>query len=243
MSVYITRINGMALENTEQYRQNMAAGIAHRLGIKEMGIYRYNGETESAESLNARIDGIIAGINREDLVICQFPTGNGLKFEWALVNHLKAYGGRIAIFLHDLEPLRYEEKAAGLREAVNLYNQAEIMIIPSLAMRQFLLDNRIRKEMKFVIQEMWDYVGEPSFSLASVSKEEMIFNELSKAGFGLVWYKSMHECQYMEYSILLSLSKFLIAGIPVIVPKGICVQGLIEENSLGLAVESGRPRT
>jgi hypothetical protein len=51
----------MALENTEQYRQNMAAGIAHRLGIKEMGIYRYNGETESAESLNARIDGIIAG--------------------------------------------------------------------------------------------------------------------------------------------------------------------------------------
>ncbi len=238
MSVYITRINGMALENTEQYRQNMAAGIAHRLGIKEMGIYRYNGETESAESLNARIDGIIAGINREDLVICQFPTGNGLKFEWALVNHLKAYGGRIAIFLHDLESLRYEEKAAGLREAVNLYNQAEVMIIPSLAMRQFLLDNRIRKEMKFVIQEMWDYVGEPSFSLASVSKEEMIFNELSKAGFGLVWYKSMHECQYMEYSILLSLSKFLIAGIPVIVPKGICVQGLIEENSLGLAVES-----
>lgn len=238
MSVYITRINGMALENTEQYRQNMVAGIAHRLGIKEMGIYRYNGEAESAESLNARIDGIIAGINREDLVICQFPTGNGLKFEWALINHLKAYGGRIAIFLHDLEPLRYEEKATGLWEVVNLYNQAEVMIIPSLAMRQFLLDNHIRRDMKFVIWEMWDYISDPSFSLASVSKKEMIFNELSKAGFGLVWYESMHECQYMEYSTPFSLSKFLAVGIPVIVPNGICVQRLIEANHLGLVVRS-----
>lgn len=283
MSVYITRINGMALENTEQYRQNMVAGIAHRLGIKEMGIYRYNGEAESAESLNARIDGIIAGVNRGDLVICQFPTGNGLKFEWTLVDHLKAYGGRIAIFLHDLEPLRYEERSSGLWEVVNFYNQAEVMIIPSVAMRQFLLDNHIRRDMKFVIREMWDYTDDSPFSLAPVLKKEIAFiddgsfegmqewrytlplnlygasiaatvgqnvqnrgrmnqremlNELSKGGFGLVWYKNVHDRQYMEYSISLSLSKFLLAGIPVIVPVGICIQGLIEENGLGLVVQS-----
>lgn len=46
-----------------------------------MGIYRYNGDNESEQSLSSRIDGIIAGINPGDIIICQFPTGNGLRFE------------------------------------------------------------------------------------------------------------------------------------------------------------------
>lgn len=247
MSVYITRINGLSYENPMQYMQYMVAELAHLLGIKELGIYRYNGDSEKEESLHARMDGIIAGINRKDLIICQFPTGNGLRFERTLLSHLKAYGGRIAIFLQDLEPLHYEERRSLMWETVNLYNQAEVMIVPSLAMRQFLLDNRIRKDMKFVIQEMWDDTAGASFFRTAPRKKEFVFlndetndtaSDEAKNGFGLVWYRNDYEQNYMKYGIPFSLGRFLAAGIPVIVPEGIACQSIIEENHLGIIVNS-----
>ena len=73
--------------------QHIVAEIARQLGCQEMGIYRYGADGESEESLSSRLDGIIAGINWGDLVICQFPTGNGIRFERELVDRLKAYGG------------------------------------------------------------------------------------------------------------------------------------------------------
>ena len=109
MNIYITKINGLSLRNTFQYIQNMTVDIAHQIGCREMGIYRYNGNQESSESLNSRIDGIISGINQGDIVICQLPTGNGLKFERELISHLRAYRSRIAIFIHNFETLLHEK--------------------------------------------------------------------------------------------------------------------------------------
>lgn len=259
---YITKINGLPVDNFEQYMQHMAVGIARGLDIIELGLYRYNAERESVECLDARIDGIIAGINRGDLIICQFPTGNGLKFEWALINHLKAYGGRIAILLH------YIEKSLNLQELINLYNQAEIMIIPSLIMRNFLIDNHIRKNMKFVIQEMWDYITDVNnFNILKLKKIFAVidlgrYGDISElrstlplqvykvsddlcvrkdlCGFGLVWYSDESDPAYMEYVVSFLMGKFLAAGLPVIIPSGIWLQSLIEKNHLGIVVESLR---
>ena len=86
MKVYITKLNGIFYRSKEQYAQHMVADIAHTLGIREMGIYRYNAEGESAENRVRRLDGIIAGISAGDIVVCQFPTWNGLEFE-----RVKAY--------------------------------------------------------------------------------------------------------------------------------------------------------
>ncbi|MEH2955932.1 glycosyltransferase [Candidatus Merdisoma sp. JLR.KK011] len=161
MNVYITKLNGMSFTSTEQYAQHMAADIAHSLGIREMGIYRYYAEAESTENRTRRFDGIIAGINVGDIVICQFPTWNGLSFERALVRHIKAYHGRIIIFIHDVEALMSDTHHKDLQDTVELYNEAEVLIVPSLGMRMFLTEHGIRTGMKFVIQEMWDYTALP----------------------------------------------------------------------------------
>ncbi len=159
MHVYLTKLNGMQVTSTEQYAQHMAADIAHSLGIREMGIYRYYADAESTENRTRRFDGIIAGINAGDIVICQFPTGNGLSFERALVRHIKAYHGRIIIFIHNVEALMSEAHRAELQDTVELYNEAEVLIVPSLGMRKFLTEHGIRTGMKFVVQEMWDYTA------------------------------------------------------------------------------------
>ncbi len=157
MEVYITRVKGLSLWNQSQYMQSMVAEIGYELGFREMGIYRYNGDNESEQSLSSRIDGIIAGINPGDIIICQFPTGNGLRFEGKLMGCIKAYQGRVAIFIHDFKELIYEEGRSSLRDIINVYNQAEVLIVPSFQMRQLLVKNGIWECTKFVVQEMWDY--------------------------------------------------------------------------------------
>lgn len=164
MNVYITKVNGLSLWNTSQYVQWMIAEIADQIGCREMGIFCYDGSTESVESLRSRIDGIIAGLSwGEDVVVCQFPTGNGFRFEWELVSRLRLYRCRIVIFINDPASLVCKSNSDEITKTIGLYNQAEVLIVPSLAMRQFLLDNGISKEVKFVVQEMWDCTMDMNF--------------------------------------------------------------------------------
>lgn len=230
MNTYITRVNGLSFEDSRQYRQYMVAEAAIQLGCREMGIYCYDWKDEPEMSLNSRMDGIIAGINAEDLVICQFPTGNGVRYEWSLVNHLKMYRSRIAIFMQ-------EENLHRIREAISLYDQAEVLIVSSLSMRQYLLDHGIRKNMKFVIQDMWDDTDEMCIFRDDRQTKETSA-ELLNGRFGTVWYQNEEEHRNMEYSVSFSAAKFLADGIPVIVPVGIANQSLLENNGVVLAVES-----
>ena len=282
MKVYITKLNGMSFMSTEQYAQHMAADIAHTLGIREMGIYRYHADGESVENRRRRLDGIIAGINAGDIVICQFPTGNGLGFERALIKHIKAYRGRIVIFIHSLEVGTLESQPSMLQDTVGLYNEAEALIVPSYEAKQFLINQGIKAGMKFVIQEIRDYItqlksldsgklkrelhfaGNPDrFPFIKTWNYDMLLKvysnqecggnhaqrmgwmpsdrlllELSKGGFGLVWYGSEYGRQYLTMNSSLKLSAYLAAGIPVIVPRGISSQCMIEENHLGIAVDT-----
>ena len=91
MVVRITRLNGASMRETAMQMQCKTAEIAYRIGCREMGIYHYNAAAESNEILGSRLDGVIAGLQWGDIVICQFPTWNGLRFERALVDRIKAY--------------------------------------------------------------------------------------------------------------------------------------------------------
>lgn len=282
MGVYITKTNGLSLENPLQYRQWMIAEIAHGLGCREMGILCYNGSAESDESLKSRIDGMIAGLSwGVDKVICQLPTGNGFRFEWELIDRLKIYQTQVIIFIQDTEAFIRESHPLEWKEKIRLYNRAAVLIVPSLAMRQFLLDHGLREDMKFVIQEIWDYTtdmislrsplfrreiyfmgnggidgtdnwnytpllklhadsavqGQNVQCMGKLSREELFF-ELSKGGFGLVWYGAPDSRKGMEYGVPFELSGYLAAGIPVIVPRQIANQDLIKKNRLGLIAGS-----
>lgn len=282
MNVYITRINGGNPYDTTQLGQTMIAQIANQLGYREMGIYHYDMDSEPEKELHIRADGIIGGISKGDVVICQFPTWNSLRFERILLDHIRAYEGHIVIFMNDFQPLMHEKWRHKFQETIDLYNRVEVLIVASYAMREYLLENGIRKDMKFVVQEMWDYSTDICFRDKPVLKREIHFagdaekftfvnrwnyeiplaaysyipcsggnmrnmgwmNQsalllvLSKGGFGLAWYGDELWHQYMEYNNSIKTSAYLAAGIPVIAPRGISYQYLIEENHLGLVVDS-----
>lgn len=280
MKAFITCING--LTSIAGYAQAMVSNIAHQLGFKNMGVYYYDSSEESDQSLSSRYDGIIASISAGDIVFFQHPTWHPLKFEEGLINRIKAYGGRVIIVVHDVEPLMFETSRFMLDYVIELFNSAEALVVPSYAMKKFLQDNGTREDMKFIIQEIWDYTTEIQFFQAPMFKKEIHFTgspsrflfpqqwdfdvplkvytseqctggntqvmgwmnpsslllEIAKGGFGLVWYDDDYWHQYMKYNNSFKLSVYLAAGIPVIVPRGISNQYLIEKNHLGLVVDS-----
>ena len=175
MNVYITRSNGTYIIDTAQQVQKQTAEAAYQIGCRELGIYRYYAEPESFGSRMSRLDGIIAGLTAGDIVICQLPTWNGLGFDRSLIEHIKVYGGHVVIFMHDLEPLMQEGLSHKLRETIEVYNQAEVLIVASYALRDFLLQNGIRGNMKFVVQEIWDYPTDIDFIDKPVLRKEIYF--------------------------------------------------------------------
>lgn len=113
MKSHITNIYGMSNSNTAAL-QNQIANIGRRLQFLELGLYKYNVETDTHDELAKRIDGIIASVEPGDVAVVQLPTGNGLNFELRLVNRLKASGAKVALLVEDYLPydqLNYFEGA------------------------------------------------------------------------------------------------------------------------------------
>lgn len=113
MKIHIT--NSYGLNNEKEMRQHLFAESGRKLGFYEMGIQVYPTETDTYSELSARLDGIIAAVEHDDLIIVQLPTGNGIDFEAILIDKLLAYSHqRVCILWHD-ETYRteYRERISG----------------------------------------------------------------------------------------------------------------------------------
>lgn len=159
MRVHITNLYGLG--GTAGKAQNMAAEIAKKnLHFNELGIYCYGGVwVDSPEMLRTRIDGIIASVAPGDIIIFQHPMWNGLEFEEKLFWQLSAYPRiKKIIFIHDVETLMFgadDKDFNRLKRHISLYNQSDLIILPSQKMADFLCDKGLTVT-KVVVQRMWD---------------------------------------------------------------------------------------
>lgn len=158
MKIHISKIYGYI--GTGAKRQEMIATIAKKdLYFDELGIYRYQVESDTPEMLRARLDGILASVYHGDIVIIQSPTWNGLNFDEFLMRLLNAYRGvGKIIFIHDVPPLMSESYRTLLKRYIDLYNQADLVIVPSQKMLDVLREHGLTVK-KTVVYKMFDYVA------------------------------------------------------------------------------------
>lgn len=157
MNIHITNIYGQSFTSTALKAQNKVADVARTLGYKELGIYYYDMNSDSQEMLGSRIDGIIASVGYGDTVIFQYPTWNGTRFDEVFIHRLNHYKGlRKIFFVHDVPSLMFENNRYLLGRQIELINQAEVVILPSQKMADFLISEGMTVK-KIVIQKMWDF--------------------------------------------------------------------------------------
>ena len=155
MKIYVTNLNGQALNSVAMISQNNVLKFAQCFNAHEMGIYFYNSSNEPWNEMSARFDGIIAGIHSGDIVVFQSPSWNSTVWDVAFMNRLKAYGAKVIIFIHDVRPLQFDSNYYLMDKIIDIYNKADVLIVPSQKMYDRLVEEGLTTK-NYVIQELWD---------------------------------------------------------------------------------------
>lgn len=158
LRTHITNIYGQSPASTAMIAQNMVTEVAKSLGFNEIGIYSYPIHTDTPQEIRKRVDGMLAGVSAHDVVIVQLPSWNGIEFDELLINKLLSYPDiKIAVFIHDVVPLMFENNYYLMQRSINLYNKAVTLIVPSKAMAKRLKSEGLVMD-HIVIQQLWDHV-------------------------------------------------------------------------------------
>lgn len=158
MRVHITNIHGMIPTSVAMIAQNTITQIGNELGFNELGIYAYPYESDTKSELIRRFDGIIASVEPNDTVIFQSPSWNPIEFDLSFCYHLKDYfpNLNLVVYIQDIFPLMFENNRYLLPKFIELYELAEVLILPSRKMYDFLRKNGM-SEKKYVIYEVFDH--------------------------------------------------------------------------------------
>ncbi|MHA6603174.1 SP_1767 family glycosyltransferase [Aerococcus urinae] len=157
MKKFITVLYGHAQSSTAQISQHQVAKIARDFGFNELAIPTLSHGSEGWTERSIRIEGILAGVSPDDLVIVQFPSWNELAFDRALVDQLRQKKTRLALFVNDVPFLMFESPSSLIQEYVAIFNQADLLIVPSEPLYKQLVSYGVQVD-RYVDQEMWDYI-------------------------------------------------------------------------------------
>lgn len=231
MSVHITKtynIGGLI-----GLRQNAVKNAGETLGFKEMSLFKFPDAYDSDDELHVRMDGIIASLCPEDIVIFQHPSGESPRYDGFLFEHLRRYHGtKIVAFIQEIASDR-DDSEYSLSDEITLLNRADMFIFASAALRDYYIANGL-KEKPYLIQNIPDYMtdictnehkNKKLYIMAETSQNEYPLNNLnievvqydeyramesilrlSDGGFGLIWDADEQ-----------ALGLYMAAGIPVIV--------------------------
>ena len=156
MKLHLTNLYGMAGDSTVILAQNAVQNIASTLGFRELGVYFYPITSDSKSEMNKRIDGIMSSVSIGDIVVFQSPTWNGVEFDRLFIDKLKDMQVKLVLFIHDVVPLMFDSNYYLMKDYLYLYQQADVLIVPSEKMKKRLLEEGLENP-KILIQGMWDH--------------------------------------------------------------------------------------
>lgn len=166
----------MAYKSVAQISQQMVAKIGKdNFNFNELGIYNYYDPNESEQAISSRYDGILASVGDNDVIIFQTPTWNTNEWEIGFFNRTFVYNNlKRIIFIHDIIPLMFEENFYLLERFVDMYNRADLVIVPSQQMLDYLRAHNLTTK-KVLIQHMWDHLCKIDGTIQPTNNKNIAF--------------------------------------------------------------------
>ena len=186
MRIHVTNVYGFSIRTTVLQSQHEVVDILKDLCDSEIGLFRYYNEEEPKNELSSRLDGVIARLNAGDVVIFQSPTWNGVDWDNALVDKIKLYGGRVVFFIQDVPPIQFENNYFLMPYFIDMYNKAEVVVVPSEKMYQRLVEEGLTVK-KYVVQKMWDFNVHMDLHTPSFEKKLYFLGDVSRFPFFQNW--------------------------------------------------------
>ncbi|KRM09934.1 sugar transferase [Paucilactobacillus suebicus] len=161
--------------------------IAQSVGYDNMSIFRYAVDSDTDKMLNARLDGIVAGVDDGDIILYQYPNYLGERFDTDFVDHAHLMGAKVFIFAHDSEHIRGAEWDG--YDEVEFFNNTDGIIAHNKAMRDKLIESGVA--VPIINNYMFDYLyyGKNRWEdpKAEFEKELVFAGSLGKSDFLTNW--------------------------------------------------------
>lgn len=105
-------------------------------------------------TISHHLDGTIASLYHGDIVFFQYPTWNGPDYDKVFVDKIKLYNDvRLVIFVHDLQRLMFDSEQSILHTEIGILNKADILILPSVKMYEYMINNGLRDDIQVLYQK------------------------------------------------------------------------------------------
>ena len=186
MRIHVTNVYGFSPRSVVQLSQHEVVDILKDLCDSEIGLFVYSYDKEPKNELSSRYDGIIARVTPGDVVIFQSPTWNIVDWDNGLVDRIKAYGGRVVFFIQDVPPIQFENNYFLMPYFIDMYNKAELVIVPSERMYQRLVEEGLTVK-KYVVQKMWDFNVHMDLHTPSFERKLYFLGDVSRFPFFQNW--------------------------------------------------------
>lgn len=186
MRIHVTNVYGFSPRSVVQLSQHEVVDILKDLCDSEIGLFVYSYDKEPKNELSSRYDGIIARVTPGDVVIFQSPTWNIVDWDNGLVDRIKAYGGKVVFFIQDVPPIQFENNYFLMPYFIDMYNKAELVIVPSERMYQRLVEEGLTVK-KYVVQKMWDFNVHMDLHTPSFERKLYFLGDVSRFPFFQNW--------------------------------------------------------
>lgn len=192
MTKWVTRIIEDDTLDAMSKSKDDFTSIAHRTGYEYVNIQRYQRGDESYDALGTRIDGITAGVKRDDLLIYQYPTYIGNQFEVSFVEHTVYRGVNLVLLIHDYERLRFGINP-GYNE-IRVLNLASAIIVPNTKMRDQMREDGVTS--KIILQHCWDFLTDRPYANELPAREVVLAGAFAKTNLLSTWNQNIKLIAY-----------------------------------------------
>lgn len=173
MNKFITNFYGHSAVSTAQIAQHMTTNIAKTMGFKEIAIVAHDSGRDTDMERWKRIEGFLAPVQGGELAVVQLPSWSGFEFDKVLIEQLKNRVEKVVIFTHDFIPLMFKPNFYLMKYYIELYNQADLVILPSEKMHKILINFGL--ETPVLIQEIWDHTSSITLEAKPVFQRKIKF--------------------------------------------------------------------
>ncbi len=240
MKVFYTKTYN--LSGTNAQKQNNIEITARNMGFEELSFFKFPDQYDSDDELNVRMDGVMAAMEDEAVVIFQYPSMVSLRYDKCAVDHIKKYrDAKLVIMVQDLGCVVNSGEYEQLDAEIEIFNKADLLILQSKTMYTQLISRGL-ENIPIIYQEVWDYPYEIINNDVQIENkiqyitDTSIFSMINLKKSGIALLGDMDNV-YLDVCNLLEVGFCICAGIPMLAKKGSRIAQFLETYKIGFVIE------
>lgn len=225
-------------------KQSFIERVATDLSYDEISLFRFDDSCDSDYELDVRMENIVSPTDSNDVVIFQYPSMVSIRYDSFFLKHLHNRSNlKLVIFVEDLGSFVLPDAYPSLADEIELFNSADLLILQSKQMHEYLIANGLHQDTNILYHEIWEYPYGLTATGAGIDRHQEYITNFSadyllggnKPGINIV---NEFGDSYAQMCNSLTLGMAICKGMPTICMNGSVTADTVSKYNLGWSVKT-----